>query len=147
MPVTEFLKLGSISAFLVFFSIFILTSSHFTSNQETSNVEVLNFSTDKKTYGSYEDMKISVLLKSSKNLENVSVNVFGIRPRVYAYVNETKIVNLKKGENEVVFLAKTPYCTSGCGGVYPGPYDLYVKVFVNGEEIANSKTTINLVQG
>jgi hypothetical protein len=118
-------------------------------NLETKNqeIEILKFTTDKKTYGSYEEMKISVLLKSPKDVENVAINVFGIMPRVYAYVNESKIVNLKEGENEIVFLTKTPYCTSGCGGVYPGPYDLYAKVFFKGEEVTNSTTTINLVQG
>jgi hypothetical protein len=145
MRITELLKVGLIS--LIFLAILILNSSRFGNNQETSSIEILNFSTDKKTYGSYEDMKISVLLRSLKNFENVTINVFGIRPRVYAYINESKIVNLEEGKNEIVFLAKTPYCTSGCGGVYPGPYDLFVKVFVNGEEMTTSTTKINLVQG
>jgi hypothetical protein len=145
MRITELLKVGLIS--LIFLAILILNSSRFGNNQETSSIEILNFSTDKKTYGSYEDMKISVLLRSPKKFENVTINVFGIRPRVYAYINESKIVDLEEGKNEIVFLAKTPYCTSGCGGVYPGPYDLFVKVFVNGEEMSTSTTKINLVQG
>jgi hypothetical protein len=80
-------------------------------------------------------------------MENITVNVWGIKPYNYAYINESKTLNLKRGENEIVFLARTPYCTSGCGGVYPGLYDLYAEVFMNDEKIANTTTKINLVQG
>ncbi|MEM5879139.1 MAG: hypothetical protein QXU74_01460 [Candidatus Aenigmatarchaeota archaeon] len=115
--------------------------------QETSEIEILNFTTDKNTYSSYEDMKISLLIKSSKDLENVTIRVWGIKPRNYAYINDSKIVNLKEGENEITFTEKTPYCTSGCGGVYPGPYDLNAEVWINGKSVANSTKTINLVKG
>jgi hypothetical protein len=116
-------------------------------NQEIPVIEILSFSTDKNTYSSHEEMKILLLLKSSKEIENITVNVWGIKPYNYAYINESKTLNLKRGENEIVFLARTPYCTSGCGGVYPGLYDLYAEVFMNDEKIANTTTKINLVQG
>jgi hypothetical protein len=145
MRLSQFLQISFLFSIALILSLIFIPNL----NLETKNrqIEILNFTTDKKTYGSYEEMKILVLLKSPKDVENVTINVFGIRPRVYAYVNESKIVNLKEGENEIVFLAKTPYCTSGCGGVYPGPYDLYAKVFFNGKEVTNSTTTINLAQG
>jgi len=116
-------------------------------NQEIPVIEILSFSTDKDTYSSNEEIRIFVSLKTSKEMENVTVNVWGIKPYNYAYINESKTLNLKRGENEIVFLAKTPYCTSGCGGVRPGPYNLYVEVFANGEEMANTTTKINLIQG
>ncbi|MEM5836383.1 MAG: hypothetical protein QXY24_01455 [Candidatus Aenigmatarchaeota archaeon] len=115
-------------------------------SQKHPEIEILNFATDKNTYSSYEDMKISLLIKSSKDLENVTIRVWGIKPRNYAYINDSKIVNLKEGENEITFTEKTPYCTSGCGGVYPGPYDLNAEVWINGKSVANSTKTINLVK-
>ncbi|MEM5870219.1 MAG: hypothetical protein QXR09_03600, partial [Candidatus Aenigmatarchaeota archaeon] len=68
-------------------------------SQKHPEIEILNFATDKNTYSSYEDMKISLLIKSSKDLENVTIRVWGIKPRNYAYINDSKIVNLKEGEN------------------------------------------------
>jgi hypothetical protein len=145
MRLNKLLKISLISLILVFVGFLILIIPKI--NQEIPVIEILNFSTDKNTYSSHEEMKILVLLKSPKEIENVTLNVWGIKPYSYAYINESKTLNLKRGENEIVFLTKTPYCTSGCGGVHPGPYEIYVKVFVNGKETANSSTKINLVQG
>ncbi|MEM7816005.1 MAG: hypothetical protein QXN71_02720 [Candidatus Aenigmatarchaeota archaeon] len=115
--------------------------------QQSPEIGILSFTTDKPTYSSHEEMKISVIVRSSVNIENATAKVYGIKPYNHAYVNELKIVNLSKGDNEITFFAKTPYCTSGCGGVYPGPYNLTAEILVNGELVANSTTTINLVKG
>ncbi len=111
----------------------------------TLGIEIAMLTTDKNTYGSHEDMKVSVLIRSSKSFENVTVSLSGIKPYNHAYVKESKIVNLFQGENEIVFYVKTPYCTSGCGGVYPGPYDINAEILINGEQVANSSTKVNLV--
>jgi hypothetical protein len=116
-------------------------------NEKLQAVEITKFTTDKEKYGSYEEMKIYVTIKSSKNFGNVKVNVFGIKPHNYAYINDSKIVNLTTGENEIIFSEKTPYCTSGCGGVYPGPYNLHAEVFLDEKLISTSFTTIELVSG
>ena len=81
--------------------------------QETGKIEVqiLNFSTDKSTYSSKETLKATVIINSSAQLNDVRVNLWGIKPRGYAYINDTKIVNLSAGKNEITFLATTPYCT------------------------------------
>lgn len=115
-----------------------------TSVQEIPNAEIIKFATNKKTYGSYEEMKISVIVRSSKNFQ-AKVNVSGIKPHSHAYINDSRLVNLTTGENEITFFEKTPHCTSGCGGVYPGPYDLNVEIFVKETLVADSITTINLV--
>ncbi len=111
----------------------------------TPGIEIAMLTTDKNTYGSHEDMRVSVLIRSSESLEKATVSLSGIKPYNRAYVKESKIVNLSQGENEIVFNAKTPYCTSGCGGVYPGPYDLNVEILITGGLVVNSSTTINLV--
>jgi hypothetical protein len=144
MLTNNFIKATLILSLIIVGSIL---ASSITKNTINQKVEIVSFETDKKVYRSNEEMKIFVFLKSSKEFENVTVNVYGIIPRAYAYINESKTVNLKNGENRIVFQTKTPYCTSGCGGVNPGSYDLYVKVFIDGKEVTNSTTKINLVQG
>lgn len=112
---------------------------------EEVKVSVFSFSSNKKTYGSNEQMAISLLLESSKRVENVRVRVFGIKPYGHAYVDRTEHVNLSVGKNEITMTAETPYCTAGCGGVYPGPYDIYVNVFIGDVLAANARTTITLI--
>ena len=134
-------------AILVIFALVLIPGCVQQADQTSKNpdVEIVNFSTDKSIYGSYEEIKISLVVRSSKYIENASANLFGIKPYNHAYVNESKLVNLAKGDNEIIFRAKTPYCNSGCGGVYPGPYNLSAGILINGEMAANSTTTINLV--
>lgn len=114
-------------------------------NEATQTIEIIKFVTDKEKYGSYEEMKVYATIKSSENFENVKINIFGIKPYNYAYINDSKTVNLTTGENEIIFSEKTPHCTSGCGGVYPGSYNLYIEVFLSGELVSNSSTTIELI--
>ena len=78
--------------------------------QETGKIEVqiLNFSTDKSTYSSKETLKATVIINSSIQLNGVRVNLWGIKPRGHAYINDTKIVNLSAGENEITFPSYYP---------------------------------------
>lgn len=148
MQLNFLVKIGAVC--LIISTIFFLafkTSINLNQFIHNPNIQITEFKTDKSTYSSYEEMKIFVKLKSSEDLENVNVKVWGIKPRNYAHINDSKTVSLKKGENEIVFNAKTPYCTSGCGGVYPGPYDLFLEVWFNGEIVASATSTINLVKG
>ena len=108
-------------------------------------IEIVAFMTDKKTYSSQEQMQVSVVVKSSENIEGVKASVWGIKPQHYAYVNYSKTVDLSEGENELTFLGVTPSCTAGCGGVYPGPYEIHAEIFVEGVLVANSTQTIELV--
>lgn len=102
--------------------------------------------TDKEVYGSYELVRILVVVDSPADVDDASLTVWGIRPGNYAHINRTRPVNLTQGENRFLFGAKTPYCTSGCGGVYPGPYDVVAELTV-GLETVSAKTVINLVRG
>ena len=108
-------------------------------------LEIKEFKTDKKTYGSYEEIQFTVKIISNQNVKNAEVKITGIKPYSYPYINQSNTVNLSLGENNFTFKAKTPNCTSGCGGVYPGPYDVYLDIFINGSLIKNEKTIINLV--
>jgi len=112
---------------------------------ETDEIEIKEFKTDKENYGSYEKIQFSVKISSKKDIENVEIKITGIKPRQRAYVNKTKIVNLIAGENIFYIEAETPYCTSGCGGVYPGPYAVHASIFIDGELIVSAENSINLV--
>lgn len=110
-----------------------------------SDVEVM-MSTDKGVYGSNEQVLIRVMVLSPSNLSNVTFNIWGIRPGNTAHINQSRVVNLKQGPNDFVIPATTPHCTSGCGGVYPGPYKIFAELWFDGE-MAGANTTITLEQG
>ncbi len=110
-----------------------------------SGMSIKSFTTDKETYGSEEDMKITIIIHSDAEIKNLTARVSGIKPYRTAFIDNSKTVDVVSGDNEIIFSEKTPYCTSGCGGVYPGPYNLNAEIFINGEMAANSTTTINLV--
>jgi len=119
-------------------------------NPEPENNEIeisISVSTDKEVYGSNEEIIITVTATSLKNAENVLVKVWGIAPGTRNYIEAEETVTLNLGENEIEFIEQTPFCTKGCGGVYPGPYSLHASVEINGEEMANAETTIELVSG
>ena len=111
-------------------------------------VSIVSFSTDKQTYGSSEPINMTVVLNSSGYAEELRVHVFGIKPNVnFYYINRYKFANVSAGENTVILNATTPYCTAGCAGVYPGPYELYAEVIAGSEILSNASTVITLVSG
>ncbi len=113
--------------------------------EENDILNIVEFATDKETYSSQEEMIVSLIVTSSDNIEQAVIKLTGIKPYNNAYIDDSKIVDLEKGKNEIIFKEKTPYCTSGCGGVYPGPYNLDIKIFVKETLIVDSTVTINLV--
>lgn len=115
-------------------------------NQEEiqENLKITDFTTDKKTYTSNEGLEASLTVLSSKEIKGVVIKLTGIKPHARSYINGSQTVDLNLGENKIVFTEKTPYCTSGCGGVYPGPYDLNIEIFIKENLIASSTVSINL---
>jgi len=103
-----------------------------------------NISTDKNEYGSYEHVKIKVTLESSSEIKDATIRVWGITPYKHNFIEAEKTADLNAGENTIEFIEETPHCTAGCGGVYPGPYDLHATVKAKEKELANAKTTITL---
>lgn len=111
---------------------------------ENIQLEIKDFTTDKKTYASNEELKASLTVLSSGEVKGALVKLTGIKPSNYAYINSSQTVNLIPGKNEIIFTETTPYCTSGCGGVYPGPYNLNIEVFIEENLSAGSAALINL---
>jgi len=111
---------------------------------ETVQLEIKDFSTDKKTYGSFEEIKAYLTVVSSGEAEEVLIKLTGIKPRNHAYINSSQTVHLDSGENKIIFSVTTPRCTSGCGGVAAGPYDLNAEIFIKEDMAASSVISINL---
>lgn len=107
-------------------------------------ITIISFQTDKKTYLSYEEVIISAVIDSPEKIDGLNLRVYGIRPYSYNYLDQHKDVDLAAGKNQVILSAKTPYCTSGCGGVYPGPYSLTLDLSKGDHLIASSSLTITL---
>jgi hypothetical protein len=107
----------------------------------------ISITADKNNYSSYQQMNLFVSINASQKIEKASLKVWGIKPRDYAFVQEEKNVSIARGVNEFLFLATTPRCTAGCGGVYPGPYQIFAELYFNESLAANASTTINLVSG
>lgn len=107
-------------------------------------IEITEFETDKNNYKSQETIIVTLNVFSPEDIEQTKIKLTGIRPYNYAYIDSSKRINLKKGDNKIVFEEKAPYCTSGCGGVFPGPYDLEAGIFINQTLITSEQKTITL---
>jgi len=116
-----------------------------TNQKETQeNLIIKDFATDKKTYKSREELKVSLIILNTGEVKEATVRLTGIKPYNHAYINSSKAIDLISGENEIIFTEITPYCTSGCGGVYPGPYNLDIEMFTEESLVASSTISINL---
>ncbi|MGM5488427.1 MAG: hypothetical protein ACQESG_05750 [Nanobdellota archaeon] len=109
---------------------------------QASDIEIMSFSTDNKTYGSYEKVNANAIVRSSAD-QTITARLSGIKPHTNPYIDESKIINLSEGENEIHFTATTPHCTSGCGGVYPGPYQLTLELLHG--TVTSKNITIELI--
>ena len=110
-----------------------------------NEIEIKEFKTDKENYGSHEKVQFSVKIWSKKDIDEAEIKITGIQPYQRFYIDKAKITSLTAGENIFYIEAETPYCTSGCGGVYPGPYDVYASIFIGGKLIQSAENSINLV--
>lgn len=113
-------------------------------NNQVQDVRIINFDTDKETYGSHENLKATIGIDSTTKSE-ISARLLGIKPYSYPHIDKTERLSLSEGENQVVLNVNTPHCTSGCGGVYPGPYDITIQLILNNTVVAESTKTIELV--
>jgi len=106
----------------------------------------VHIKTDKLAYASSEAIGIVVAVDSSGCVGRAAVSVIGIRPSSMAYINETKVATLERGTQQLHFSATAPRCTKGCGGVYPGAYNVTAEVRACGAE-ASDTITLTLVDG
>lgn len=123
------------------------TSETNTSTNMTTNVtfvEITNLQLDKDKYGSHETVNLTTSVRSNVEGEFL-IKVHGIAPLGYEHVKKEESITLHPGDNKIKTEFKTPRCTSGCGGVKPGDYNIFVEIQKGNETLANASTTITLV--
>jgi hypothetical protein len=108
--------------------------------EQTTVFSLKNISTDKVVYHSSDIMNLSVVIYSDSYLENVTVKADGVNGRF----NAEKVLNLKKGSNEVSFAYTLPRCNV-CGGISAGDYSLSCSVSYKNTTVIDSKM-INIQQ-
>jgi hypothetical protein len=110
-------------------------------------MEILEFSTDKNVYSSNQKLKAFIVLNSNKAAGRVTARLHGINAQGTDRIDSLKEMELKEGENSIEFLETTPYCTAGCSGVFPGPYQLLIEISDESGLLAQALTAIELVKG
>ncbi len=118
----------------------IIISGCVTEQEEGITISLKNLSTDKALYHSSENVNLIAMIYSKPALENVTIIATGINGRL----NEKRILNLKKGINEIHFNYKLPRCNV-CGGIRAGDYNLSCRV-IHKNITAEKSITINIQQ-
>ena len=96
--------------------------------------------TDKAIYHSSEVVNINVKIRSNSNLKDVLIKTEGVSNKL----NGEKILDIKKGLNEISFSYKLPRCNV-CGGIREGDYVLGCMV-IYGNVVAENSTKISIQQ-
>lgn len=107
-------------------------------------IKIGDFLSDKNIYGSREKIYFTLEIWSESNIEKALIKIKGIEPYNYAYINKSKEIILYPGKNTFVVEAEAPSCTSGCGGVSSGAYDIHSEIIINNQTIDRAEITINL---
>ena len=92
--------------------------------------------TDKEIYRAKEHINVVISLESSKDIDNVDIDVIGIKNSRGIYkISKLMNKNLTAGPNNITFEYITPSC-SPCSGINPGTY--YINATVSyGEKTTN----------
>lgn len=107
---------------------------------ENVDISVIEVSADKDTYHSSENMNLSMIIRTSADIDEVMVTAKGINGRM----NLQKIMNLTAGDNGVSFSYTLPRCNV-CGGISAGSYDLSCEVSY-GNTTVKEKTSVEVLQ-
>ena len=103
------------------------------------NLEIKLLS-DKSVYHSGDVLNLDFKIITDDNYSNVKVVVDGI----FGRLNQEKLLNLKKGENNIAFNYTLPRCNV-CGGISEGEYTIIGKIIV-GEKSKETSTKITIMQ-
>ena len=142
------MRVGLLAGILIILVIFMIilvrnfTPSLFKLMPSSSlELKIESLSTDKELYHSNEPMNITLEISSSNKIDNVTVNVFGIKDRMDNYrINRLETVNLTNGINFFTYSYITPPCY-GCAGIDAGMHD--ITAIVSYQEI-NLNSTVKI---
>lgn len=115
-----------------------------TAQLETSSIDEITLSTDKELYHSGEIIHITAGINSPAEIENVTIRFYGIYSGRYR-LDQTKVVDLHEGENNVTLDYNAPRCY-GCSGISPGTYQISTDVIFNGGSMLNSTVDVEIRQ-
>ncbi|MCD6590799.1 MAG: hypothetical protein J7K72_02400 [Candidatus Aenigmarchaeota archaeon] len=105
---------------------------------------IFNLSSNKEIYHSSDEMQLTLTIKASMNIENLTIKIRGVKDRFGHYrIKTEKVINLTEPESTEIFKFRVPSCY-GCAGVSPGEYKIVTKILKNGELIGNLSKTIKL---
>ena len=108
------------------------------------SIKIISLNTDKELYHSGEMIHITSNINSQTVLNNISVRFYGILSRIYR-LDQTKIVDLNKGENTITLDYQAPRCY-GCSGINPGTYQITADVIYDNEILTNNSINIEIRQ-
>ncbi len=112
--------------------------------QTHGEISIQKLTTDKESYYSNETMLVSLEIFSENDINNVRVNVSGIENSFgRSMIEEGRIIDLKKGNNTVEFVFKTPSCEE-CSALSPGQYMINASVENENGILRNISKPVNL---
>ena len=107
-------------------------------------LDTMRITTDKELYHSGEIIHITANINSPMELNNITIRFYGIHASRYR-LDQTKIVNLYKGNNNITLDYNAPRCY-GCAGINPGTYEICTDVIYNGKSLANATINVEIRQ-
>lgn len=104
-------------------------------------IKIVSLHTDKDIYHLNENMEIILSVHSAENVNNVLINVSGLKGRHEKnLVSLSRDANLSAGENKVFFSYKIPSC--GCAVSYGNHFINASVVYNNGEVVSAAHSIV-----
>jgi hypothetical protein len=105
---------------------------------------VVQVSTDKYDYKSYDEMEITVIVDSPVIVDEVMIELRGIvNDWGVSKLKLNKKTSLSEGPNVVKFDYTVPKCY-GCAGLKAGEYSINAKVLYNDIGVSNASTEVSI---
>jgi len=130
---------------LIFIAIMALMGSIIVTIQDNANYVSFSASTNKQNYTQGEMMELSLSLDAKEDIENVIIEIHGIKNNDGKYVKNIRdVVNLTKGKNSFKYTDVIPSCSS-CSGISKGEHEILFVVINNKNVLVNNTKNIFIV--
>jgi len=129
--------------FLVFLSVLTsITSSGCLFSSSATSVDIVAVYTPDNPYKFGEYFEASIEIKASHSLNNVTVNITGLKNRIgQMKLQISKSVNLEEGVNIIAMGTYLPYC-SPCAKLESGSHNITVLITYRSEMLSQYQTSI-----
>lgn len=110
----------------------------------TLKVSIENLTTGEDNYSSYEQLDLNMSVKSSEELDNLQIHVWGIQNRGGDnWVDDVRYENIGSGEKDFTMHFRMPRCNA-CAGFSEGAYYINGELLLNGSVLDAENTSIYL---